>query len=443
MLEKIKKVHVLACGGVGMSGLCLLFLQQGIKVCGSDKSKSKLIDHLVEKGLCFKNEDEVIDEDCQLVVYSSAIKKDHFQYQDGMKKGCLFLHRSEALNLFMKGKKALLVAGTHGKTTTSSLLVHALKYLGVNPSYAIGGTFSFKKDHAMLTESDYFVAEADESDGSFLNYEPYGMIVTNIDKDHMDFWVNQENLEEGFRKFINKCAKHELCCYFQDDLVLSKLGINGTGYGHSQSSSFKLIYDFASLFGRQFVFQDPSKKIHKGFVSLNGHHNALNSLGVFTLLIKLGFEEEKILEAFEEFEGVDRRCQVLGQFNNALWIDDYGHHPVEIGTTILGIKEKFPEKSMQVIFQPHRFSRTKDLWDEFYAAFTHADELIITDIYGAGEDNPFALHAETLALDISKTLQRQVSYISRDQLKQHPFVSDIVLTFGAGDIYKLYGEVNS
>lgn len=443
MLEKIKKVHVLACGGVGMSGLSLLFLQKGITVTGSDKNKSALVEKLIEKGLVFKSEQETLDEDCQCVVYSSAIKKDHFQYKDGLKKNCHFLHRSEALNLFMKNKKALLVAGTHGKTTTTSLLIHTLMALGQNPSYAVGGTFSDKMDHAAYTDSEYFVAEADESDGSFLNYDPYGMIVTNIDKDHMDYWQNEENLENGFRKFMNKCLKHELCCYFLDDPVLSKLGINGTSYGHSFNASLKLIYDFASVFGRQFVFLDAAKNLYKGFVKLNGHHNALNALGVFALLTKLGFESEKILKAFENFEGVDRRCQIMGQINDTLWIDDYGHHPSEISTTIMGIKEKFPEKSIKIIFQPHRFSRTKDLWNEFCKAFSKNDDVIITDIYGAGEENIYGLHAKELAQNIEASLGIKVDYIERNKLKELAFLDDIVVTFGAGDIYKLYHEVSS
>lgn len=443
MFEKIKKVHVLACGGIGMSGLCLLFLQKGIKVTGSDQVCTKLVKKLIDKGMVFKQEDEALDIDCDLVVYSSAIKKEHFQYQDGLKKGCLFLHRSEALNLFMKNKKALLVAGTHGKTTTSSLLTHTLIYLNQNPSYAIGGTFGGKMDHASYTDSQYFVAEADESDGSFLNYEPFGMIVTNIDNDHMDYWINEDNLENGFRQFMDKCQKHDLCCYFLDDPVLSKLGFNGTGYGCGHNASFKLIYDFASLFGRQFIFQDQGKKIHKGFISLNGHHNALNALGVFSLLVKLGFNEDKILEAFENFEGVDRRCQVLGQINNTLWIDDYGHHPSEISTTIRGIQEKFPGKSIQVVFQPHRYSRTKDLWDEFYKAFIEIDHLIITDIYGAGEQNHSQIHAKNLASEIGKTVKATVSYIPRDELKKQAFNAALVVVFGAGDIYKLYDEINA
>lgn len=443
MLEKIKKVHVLACGGIGMSGLCLLFLQKGIKVTGSDKFKTKLVDHLIEKGMTFVDENEPLESDCDLAIFSTAIKKDHFQYIDGSNKGIKFVHRSIALNLFMKDKKALLVAGTHGKTTTSSLLMHTLKCLNQNPSYAIGGTFSGKMDHAAYTESQYFVAEADESDGSFLNYEPYGMIVTNIDKDHMDFWETEDNLENGFRKFMQKCTNHELCCYFIDDPVLSKLGVNGTGYGHSFNASFKLIYDYASLFGRQFVFLDAGKNIQKGFVRLNGHHNALNALAVFTLLVKLGFEPEKILKAFEEFEGVDRRCQVLGQINQTLWLDDYGHHPAEISTTIMGIKEKFPGKTLKIIFQPHRFSRTKNLWDEFYKAFFKDDHIIITDIYGAGEDNHEGLDAKTLASHISSSLGSHIQYVSRQNLKSESFCEDIVVTFGAGDIYKLFTEVSS
>lgn len=441
MLEKIKKVHILACGGIGMSGLCYLFLQKGIQVSGSDKTKSTLVEELISCGLEFKSESDDLDSDCDLVVYSSAIKQGHFQFDQAKQNNVQCLHRSQALALFMTAKKALLVAGTHGKTTTTSLLIHVLTQLGENPSYAVGGTFDHKMPHAALTNSQYFVAEADESDGSFLNFEPYGMIVTNIDKDHMDFWKTEENLEEGFIKFMSKCSHHDLCCYYLDDPVLSKLGVNGTGYGHSFNSSFKLIYDFASVLGRSFVFYDHLNHLYKGSVNLNGHHNALNALGVFTLVSKLGFKPEAILKALEGFGGVDRRCQLKGKLRETLWIDDYGHHPSEISTTIRGIKEKFPGKSMQIVFQPHRFSRTYDLWHEFYKAFFKEDHIIITDIYGAGEDNQWGLDSKKLAKQIADTLGCHVNYVPRKELKDYCFSHDIVMTFGAGDIHKLYDEV--
>jgi UDP-N-acetylmuramate--alanine ligase len=441
MLDKVKKVHILACGGIGMSALVILFMKKGISVSGSDQSKSKLVNDLINHGLKFISEIDPLDSDVDLVVVSSAISHNHPQLMQARAHAVPVMHRSEALNEFMKGKKPLLVAGTHGKTTTSSILLHVLKKLGTKPSYAIGGTFSQKMLHADLDEGDYFVAEADESDGSFLQLSPYGIIVTNIDQDHMDFWGNKENLEQGFLKFMNLCSDKKLCVYFGDDPILSGLGFLGTTYGVSMKNDTRLLFDQCSDSGREFLFRGDNQVVYKGSSPLNGHHNALNCLSVFTLLVKLGFTPESILEALTTFEGVDRRCQIKGYKNKTLWIDDYGHHPTEIQHTLKGLKEKYHDKKLKIIFQPHRYTRTYDLWDQMHLGFSQDDDLIITDIYGSSEANTHNLHAQKLAEDVSAKLKSHVSYIKREDLKFEAFNDDVVITFGAGDITHLFHEI--
>ncbi len=441
MFEKIKKVHILAVGGIGMSAICLLLLKKGIKVSGSDKFKSSLILELIEKGLEFLKETDSLDNEVELVVFSSAISNDHPQRIQALNTNILTIHRSKALTELMKCKKTLLVAGTHGKTTTSSLLVHCLKHLNQKPSYAIGGLFSSGGQHADFDEGEYFIAEADESDGSFLSYDPTGIIVTNIDQDHMDYWENMERLKRGFYQFMSLCSDRKLCIFYKDDPVLGKLNFPGTTYGQSLNSDFKLLYDKSSSVGRDFLFLSEKGNLVKGSLLLNGQHNVLNALSVFSLLSCLGFEEKGIIEALGAFKGVDRRCQIKGTVGDTLWIDDYGHHPSEIKTTLQGIKDRYPGKSLTVIFQPHRFSRTKDLWDAFHHSFFHEDELIITDIYGAHEVNHHNIHSSDLAVKLSSKLLKPVSYSPRNALKELIITTDIAVTFGAGDITDLFNEV--
>jgi UDP-N-acetylmuramate--alanine ligase len=340
----------------------------------------------------------------------------------------------------MDGKKALLVAGTHGKTTTSSVLTHVLKELGQKPSYAVGGTLSFDGPHADYDEGLYFVAEADESDGSFLKLSPFGLIVTNIDQDHMDYWQTSEKLEEGFKEFMSLCQDKNFCIYCGDDPILAQMGVIGTTYGSQDQTHFRLVFDQASEEGREFLILDHDRVLYKSHIPLNGHHNALNALAVFSLLRRLGFEAEAILKALSTFKGVDRRCQIKGQILGSVWIDDYGHHPTEIKATLEGLIDKYPNKSLCVIFQPHRFSRTFDLWNEFHKAFSTNYRLIVTDIYGCQEENPHGLSAEKLVIKIKEALKGPVEYVQRDLLSSLSFQEEIVVTFGAGDITHLYDE---
>jgi UDP-N-acetylmuramate--alanine ligase len=441
MSNNIKKVHVCAAGGIGMSALALLYLQKGYKVSISDIKKSDMCDELVKKGCVFFDEKDPLEENLEALVYSSAIKKDHPKLVEAEKKQIKILHRSEALQLFMKDKKALLVAGTHGKTTTSALLTHALKELGQKPSYAIGGKLCDMSDHAKLDDGDYFVAEADESDGSFLNYNPEAIIITNIEQDHMDFWKNAESLEKGFYHFAKLCKNPKLrICYDGCPQILN-LEIAKNLYGNFQESQIQLLLDEPSEIGRRLFIRKEDETLCCGEVALNGHHNALNAVGCLSLLYNLGFKMEDILKTFETFKGVYRRCQVKGLFGQTLFIDDYGHHPTEIRSTIEGLKERFSGKTFTVIFQPHRFSRTHDLWNEFHTSFFKEDKIIVTDIYAAGELNPYKLHAKDLAKKIDDQISCDAQYIPREELKAISFNTDFVVTFGAGDITSLFDEI--
>lgn len=441
MSNAIRNVHVCAAGGIGMSALALLYLEKGCKVSISDQNKSEMCENLIKKGCVFQQESDPLEADLDLVVFSSAMKKDHPKLQEASKRNIQILHRSEALQTFMKGKKALLVAGTHGKTTTSALLAHALKELGQHPSYAIGGKLCDLNDHAKLDTGSYFVAEADESDGSFLNYDPEAIMITNIEQDHMDFWKSPQNLEQGFYQFARRCKNPKLrICYDGCPQILN-LEIAKNLYGNSQGAQIQLLLDEPSEIGRRFFVRQEDGTVACAQIALNGHHNALNAVGCLTLLYNLGFAVDEILKTFKTFKGVYRRCQIKGLFGQALFIDDYGHHPTEIRSTIEGLKERFVGKTFTVIFQPHRFSRTYDLWNEMHTSFFKEDQIIVTDIYAAGEQNLYNLHAKDLAKKIDEQIDCNAKYVPRDQLKLLDFNTDFVLTFGAGDINDLFDEL--
>jgi len=440
MHTSLKKIHILAVGGIGMSALARLFLQKGLAISGSDKVYSPIVQELEKAGMHWIEESAPLEGDCDAVFYSSDIKDSHPQFLEAKKRGIPLYHRSIGLKKAMEGKKPILIAGTHGKTTTTALCVHILQALGCDPSFAIGGHPSNGNAHAYWGKGEFFVAEADESDGSFLNYEAEGMIITNIDDDHRQYWKTMEALKKGFLEFSHKVKNKAACVVCLDDPLIASLPFMGSSYGMSPKADYQMLQDQPVPNGRQMLWQDLEGERYEALISLNGHHNALNALGVWAVLGCLGLDKHKMLPLFATFQGVGRRCQIKGTVEGTLWIDDYGHHPAEIKTTLRGIRDRYRPKSLAVIFQPHRFSRTADLWKEFYTAFEQVDRLIVTDIYGSNENNPLNLHAKDLAILMSQQLSREVFYRPRHELKHVLFNEELVITFGAGDVTRLYEE---
>jgi UDP-N-acetylmuramate--alanine ligase len=434
--------HFVGIGGIGMSGLAKIALERGHVVSGSDISPSPLLDLLQQKGAAISigHEKRNMPEGATLV-YSTDISADNPEIIQAKEQGSKLVHRSLLLKDLMQGQKPLLVAGTHGKTTTSSLLAHVLDTSGLNPSFALGGIPPRFSTNGRAGSGAYFVAEADESDGSFLNYHAEGAIITNIDLDHMNHFGTEENLVSAFKQFADLVKNRTLLLYCGDDSRLSGLNLHATSYGFSEGCHFR-----GSNFRQEglMVFFDlrEGEAVYPSIeFPLPGLHSALNAMAVFALGLRLGISEKALREGLKSFSGVKRRSEIKGEIHRILVIDDYGHHPTEIATTIQGIKRAYPLRKLHVLFQPHRYSRTADCLEAFGTAFEHADAVHVLDIYGAGEKPLPNVHARDVVAAIQKHSSVPVKYVAKegllDTLHQAIKPFDVLLTMGAGDVTKV------
>lgn len=438
-MSELKEVHFIGIGGIGMSALARILMKKGVLVTGSDSSlKGDIIDKLRLEGAIL--EGDPFDFKGKTVVYSSAISKENEEYKRAFAEPTArLLHRSELLGALFLEQKSLCVTGSHGKTTTSALLTHLLDVACLDPSFAVGGIVENLASNGRHGTGEYFVAEADESDGSFLQYKAFGAIVTNIDKDHIDHWKSEENLAIGFKQFMDAVESKEHLFYCFDDEGLKKISPKGVSYGLEKGAD---VYgnhvrqkDFSMLFDVEFR----GKKIKDIELSLIGRHNVQNALGVLGLGLVIGIEEDKIRRAFKSFRGAGRRMDVKGSASGVLVIDDYAHHPKEIEAFLRALKGSAEGRRIVVVFQPHRYSRTIDCKEEYKSAFKMADLLITTDIYAAGE--PAIPGVTGLSFKESLLAPKEIFYCPRQGLldftlgKIRPY--DIVVTMGAGDVTNL------
>lgn len=436
-----QRYHFIGIGGIGMSGLARISLQRGHRVSGSDASASALTKELADMGaevfLGHKASQVPFD---AFVVYSSGIKENNEEYAFARREGLRCLHRSELLRDLMVGKKPLLVAGTHGKTTTSSLLAHVVNFSGRSPAYCIGGIVCSLDCQASDGSGDFFVAEADESDGSFLAYRSYGAIITNIDTDHMDYWQTEKRLVQGFLDFQANVERKDLFFWCADDSKLQSLGLFGASYGFSSQAELRVVEVFYegwktrfSLFWNGRVYQDI-------IIPLVGAHNVLNSTAVFGLAISIGIEESVVRQALACFQGAKRRTEKKGEVGGIVIYDDYGHHPTEIATTLKGLKAAAEGRRLVVVFQPHRFTRTQDCFSLFGPALGNADLILLMDIYSAGEEAIQGVDSLHLQQEIS-ALGYSCFYIQGEQIVDDILsflkCGDFVVTMGAGNVTDL------
>jgi len=440
------KYHFIGIGGIGMSGLARLLLNKQDEVSGSDIAANAVTNKLSESGATIHiGHSEKYVNSGITVIYGTDIKKENPEYQQALKLKCQMLHRSELLQQIMSNYKGLAVAGTHGKTTTSSLLTWVLECSGESPSYAIGGVVPQLSSNAGYGKGKYFVAEACESDGTFLNYTPFGAIVTNIDFDHMDFYHTEKALVDSFSKFLGQVTSSSHLFWCGDDKYMRAINPKGISYGFGENCALKvtnfkqhgwsLSYD-ASINGKQY------RNIE---VSLTGKHNALNSLAVFGLALSLGIEESQIRQALKSFGGVLRRCEKKGEVNGILFLDDYAHHPTEICATLDAIRGAIGERRLIVVFQPHRYSRSKECMGLYGGIFKQVDNLFVTEIYAAREAPIPGVTHEKIVAEIKEDLGERAQFISREHIaeKLRNFLRphDVVVTLGAGDSTKICGEV--
>lgn len=442
----LEKCHFIGIGGIGMSGLAHLILNQEGQVSGSDLAFSATTDFLSKKGAkVFIGHSASHIEPATTVIYTTGIKKDNPEYLAAMNLKCPLLHRSELLQKLMENNQSLTIAGTHGKTTTSSLLTWVLEVCGQYPSYAIGGVIPQLSSNSRRGTGNYFVAEACESDGTFLNYTPYGAIVTNIGFDHMDFYKTQGAIISAFKEFIGKVASEKYLFWCGDDPHLRKINPKGTDYGFGPNCQLRAS-NFQQKGWMLSIDIDFKGKVYKKVeVALTGKHNALNALAVFGLALKLGMDDTTIRSALCSFGGVLRRCEKKADIHGILCIDDYAHYPTEIKATLSAIREAIGERRLVVVYQPHRYTRTKDCLGMYENIFDPVDLLFITEIYGAHEDPIPGISHEMVIAEVKELLGNRCRYLERSNialklaevLRPH----DVLVTLGAGDVTQVTQEL--
>jgi UDP-N-acetylmuramate--alanine ligase len=426
--------HFIGLGGIGMSALARILLQKGKKVQGSDVKESPLLEQLEREGAKVQiGHTPLALGSAETVIYSTDIKADNVEFNEAKNQNLPLLHRSDLLDQLMKGKKNLLVTGTHGKTTTTALLASVLMEAELDPSFVVGGVIRSLNTNGRGGQGDYFVAEADESDGSFLKTAAFAAIVTNLENDHLDYWGSERILDLAFQQFMTQSERLFWCA---DDPRLQALKPHGTSYGFSENAHLR-ISCFRQESNGIFFDLDGYSEIH---LNLLGRHNALNGAAVFALALSLNIPEETIRAAFKKFSGTARRLDFRGEKHKVALYDDYGHHPNEIKVTLRALRDHIRERKLIVLFQPHRYTRVRDLFEEFAGCFDDADEVYMTDIYSAGEAPIEGISSATLYTRLREKLGAKLHFLPRLHLESgvanilKPL--DVLLTIGAGDITK-------
>ncbi len=445
-----KHIHFIGIGGIGMSGIALILLRKGTKVSGSDLRENKVTADLARAGAdIFTGHSPENVNGADTVVYSSAIKDDNPEMIEAKRRGIPVIKRGQALAELMKDKQVITVTGSHGKTTTTSLVSLLLSEAGLRPTAAIGGILKNTDTNAYFGDGEFFVAEADESDGSFLYYNPRYSIITNIDREHLDYYKNFENELAAFGQFIAKTKKNGcvFCCGDDPNLKSILAGYKGRKVLFGLNSNADIHPGNINMEGLSSWFDCiyNHKPIGRFSLSLAGLHNISNALSVIALGIELGIDTAVIKKALAGYRGSGRRMEVKFRDNGYTVIDDYAHHPTEIKATLEAVRNMNPGRII-AIFQPHRYTRTQLLLEEFGHSFTQADYVIITDIYAASEPAIEGVSGRRIYEKIKEyTPQKEAAFLHKEQLIAHLLkvlkAGDLVITLGAGDIVKVCDEL--
>jgi UDP-N-acetylmuramate--alanine ligase len=446
-LQKKHRIHFVGIGGVGMSGIAEVLLNLGYVVTGSDLHENDATQRLRSLGaqVFVRHREENLSVNPSVVVISTAVKYSNPEVLEARRRQIPVIPRAEMLAELMRMKYGVAVAGSHGKTTTTSMVAAALSAGGLDPTVVIGGRVRMFGANAKIGQGEILVAEADESDGSFLLLSPSIAVVTNIDREHMDYYQTMERLSESFLAFINKVPFYGLAVLCLDNVnvraLLPKARKRFTTYGLSAEADFSAQDLKMKAAGVEFTVLQHSKPLGKLRLHLPGRHSATNALAAVAVAHELEIPFDQVAAALDAFTGIHRRFEIKAEPNGIMVIDDYGHHPAEVRATIGAIRDSW-NRPLTVVFQPHRYSRTRDLFDEFITAFEGADRLILTEIYAAGEEEIEGISGKSLYDAIKRHGHLDVEFIAdsteiAQQLRRKLVPGDIVLTLGAGDVYKV------
>ncbi|KPK40838.1 MAG: hypothetical protein AMJ78_06780 [Omnitrophica WOR_2 bacterium SM23_29] len=449
-LNRKKHIHFIGIGGIGMSAIALVLLRMGHKVTGSDAKPSRLIEKIRTcGGEVFLGHDEKNIDGADIVVFSSSITAENAELKAARDKKIATLHRAEMLALLMNDKKGAAITGAHGKTTTTSLISHILLRARLDPTAILGGEVTSIKGNAILGRGDYFVVEADESDGSFVHLRPFYCVITNIDEEHLDYYRNIREIMSSYMKFIEKIRRggklfacgdcdniRRALRAYERDVIYFGLSKGSDIYPndivlHKNHTKFNVVYK--------------GNNLGRAILNIPGIHNVSNAMAAFAVALQIGLKFKTIKDAVEDFRGAERRFQRKYRKDGISIIDDYAHHPAEIKATILAAKNWSP-KRLVVLFQPHRYTRTKYLKGRFGRCFDLADHLIITDIYAASEEPIEGVSGEDIYEETKSQGHKSVIFLSRRDVKRYLLnyvrPGDMVLVLGAGDVTSVAEELS-
>ncbi|MGW8284951.1 MAG: UDP-N-acetylmuramate--L-alanine ligase [Candidatus Deferrimicrobiaceae bacterium] len=454
MYRKGLEIHFVGIGGIGMSGIAELLLNLGYRVSGSDLRLSDTTERLEAAGAMIRSGHGAanIPEDARVVVVSSAVRQDNEEVVEAHRRKIPVIPRAEMLAELMRMKYGIAIAGTHGKTTTTSMVATVLAAAGWDPTAVVGGKLNSLGSNAKLGSGDFLVAEADESDGSFVKLSPTVAVVTNIDPEHLDYYSGIGQIKETFLHFLNKVPFYGFAVLCVDhpnvQELIPSLQKTYVTYGFSHQADYRADNVVSEGMVNRFRVVRRGELLGEFSLTAAGRHNVSNALAAVTVASELGIPVDKIREGLADYRGVHRRFQVKGERDGVTVVDDYGHHPAEIRATLEAAREVWPDRRVVVGFQPHRYSRTNALFQEFLSAFHEADLLFVFDVYPAGEEPIPGASGERLCEAIRNHGHKAAFYAGKaaeaaaDVLPRlRP--GDIFLIMGAGDVWKLADVVVS
>ena len=451
-MRRVNQIHFVGIGGAGMGGIAEVLLNEGYEVTGSDIAESAVTNRLILLGakIYFSHDASNVAE-ANVVVVSSAIKADNVEVVAALEKRIPVIQRAQMLAELMRFRHGIAIAGTHGKTTTTAMISMIYTQAGLDPTFVNGGLVKSAGTNAYLGCSRYFIAEADESDASFLHLQPMVSVVTNIEPDHMEtYHGNFEEMKQTYVNFLHNLPFYGLAVMCADDPVLVELipqvGRQVITYGFSEDADYRIENYEQTGFQGHYTVITPSKKRIEVLLNVPGQHNALNATAALAMAKEEGIGDEAILAALADFQGAGRRFDQLGEFirpnGKVMLVDDYGHHPTEVAVTIQAARQGWQNKRVVMIFQPHRYSRTRDLFDDFVQVLSQVDVLIMLDVYAAGEAAITGADSRALCRSIRNLGKIDPIFVAdhaqlaeiMDQVLQD---GDLILAQGAGNVSKL------
>ena len=449
MHRKVKNLHFIGIGGIGMSGIAEVLLNMGHCISGSDLNETEITRRLVSLGAeVFNGHDPSNLGDADVVITSTAVKENNPEVTAAHKRNIPVIPRAEMLAELLKMKFSIAVSGSHGKTTTTSMVATILLHGGLDPTMVLGGKLTGTGNNARLGDGEYIVAEADESDGSFLSLSPAISVITNIDLEHLEYYRDIEEIRNAFLQFANIVPFYgsTILCLDDDNIVriLPEIKRRAITYGLKDGADYQAKnISFEGLSSR-FALYYRGDFLENISLNVPGIFNIYNAMAAIAVARELDMPIPEIREGLKSYIGVHRRLEIKGEVNGITVVDDYGHHPTEIRATLTAARQMW-NKRIIVVFQPHRYTRTQALFDRFLTAFSDADILILTDIYPASEREIEGVNSSKLQQGIRESGHKDVTYMPDfDRIVDHLLMiaerPDAIITFGAGDIWKVGEE---